>query len=103
MLYSFYNIDAPDTDLRATLRPAHREYLARFAERFAFAGPLLGDDETTPIGSLLVLEFETAEDAEAFIKAEPYAAAGLYASVSIRPFLNLWVQRTGFPELRRPA
>jgi uncharacterized protein YciI len=91
MLYSFYNIDAPGTDLRAKLRPAHREYLAKFAEQFAFAGPLLAEDGVTPVGSLLVLDF---------IKAEPYTVAGLYASVSMWPFLNLWQQRKGFPEPR---
>jgi uncharacterized protein YciI len=97
MLYSFYNIDAPGKDLRAMLRAAHRKYLAKFAEQFAFAGPLLADDGVTPIGSLLVLDFETVEEANAFIKAEPYTVAGLYASVSIRPFLNLWPQCKGFP------
>jgi uncharacterized protein YciI len=100
VLYSFYNIDVPDTDVRVTLRPEHRAYLAKFAGRFAFAGPLLAQDGVTPVGSLLVLDFETIEEARAFIEAEPYAAAGLYASVSIRPFLNLWPQCKGFPEPR---
>lgn len=97
MLYTFYNIDSPGTDLRETLRPAHREYLAKFADRFAFAGPLLGGDGVTPVGSLLVLDFGSSEEAEAFIQAEPYTAAGLYSSMSIRPFQNLWEQRKGFP------
>ncbi|AZU59035.1 YciI family protein [Ralstonia pseudosolanacearum] len=100
MLYTFYNIDVPGTDLRAKLRPAHREYLAKFADRFAFAGPLLGEDGTTPVGSLLVLDFDSAEEAKAFIQAEPYTVAGLYASVSMLPFVNLWEQRTGFPAPR---
>ena len=100
MLYSFYNIDAPGTDIRATLPPAHREYLAKFAEQFAFAGPLLAEDGVTPVGSLLVLDFETVEQADAFIKAEPYTVAGLYMSVSVRPFHNLWQQRKGFAEPR---
>jgi uncharacterized protein len=100
MLYSFYNIDARGTDLRATLRPAHREYLAKFSEQLAFAGPLLAEDGVTPVGSLLVLDFETVEEANAFIKGKPYTVAGLYASVSIRPFLNLWQQHKGFPEPR---
>ena len=100
MLYSFYNIDSPGKDLRMALRPAHREYLAQFAERFAFAGPLLGEDGVTPIGSLLVIDFDSAQEADAFIKAEPYTAGGLYSSISIRPFVNLWKQRKGFPEPR---
>ncbi|MGI4983401.1 MAG: YciI family protein [Janthinobacterium lividum] len=100
MLYSFYNIDAPGTDLRATLRPVHRAYLAKFAEQFAFAGPLLAEDGVTPVGSLLVLDFENIEEADVFIKGEPYTAAGLYASASVRPYLNLWPQRKGFPKPR---
>jgi uncharacterized protein YciI len=100
MLFSFYNIDRADTDIRVTHRSAHRAYLAQFAHRFAFAGPLLGEDRITPVGSLLVLDFETAEDAASFIQEEPYTVAGLYASVNIRPFINLWAQRTGLPERR---
>jgi len=100
MLYSFYNIDSPGTDLRMTLRAAHREYLAKFADRFAYAGPLMGENGITPIGSLLVLDFDSAQEADAFIKAEPYTVAGLYSSVSIWPFVNLWEQRKGFPEPR---
>lgn len=98
MLYSFYNIDSVGTSLRAELRPAHRAYLAKFADQFAFAGPLLAEDGVTPIGSLLVLDFCSSREARAFIEAEPYTVAGLYSSVSIRPFVNLWEQRKGFPE-----
>lgn len=100
MLFSFYNIDHAGTDIRVTHRSAHRAYLAKFADRFAFAGPLLGDDGVTPVGSLLVLDFESAEDAAAFIREEPYTIAGLYTSVNVRPFVNLWEQRTGLPERR---
>lgn len=98
MLFCFYNLDKPGTDLRATLRPAHRNYLAKFADRFAFAGPLMASDGTTPVGSLLVLDFDSLDDAMAFIKNEPYTAAGLYESVEVRPFANLWEQRAGFPQ-----
>jgi uncharacterized protein YciI len=97
MLYSLYNIDNAGTDIRATHRPEHRAYLARYAERIAFAGPLLGADGTTPAGSLLVMEFASPDEVEAFLADEPYAVAGLYASISVRPFVNLWPQKAGFP------
>jgi uncharacterized protein YciI len=97
MLYSLYNIDNANTDIRSTKRPEHRAYLARYAEQIAFAGPLLGADGTTPTGSLLVMEFASQDDVDAFIANEPYAVAGLYASISVRPFVNLWPQKAGFP------
>lgn len=97
MLYSLYNIDRSGTDLRSARRPEHRAYLARFAERIAFAGPLLGADGSTPVGSLLVMDFDSQDAVDAFLADEPYAVAGLYASISVRPFLNLWPQKAGFP------
>jgi len=97
MLYSLYNIDNAGTDIRSVRRPEHRAYLARYAEQIAFAGPLLAADDVTPTGSLLVMEFASRDAVDEFIANEPYAVAGLYASISVRPFTNLWPQKVGFP------
>lgn len=97
MLFSFYNLDKPNTDFRASLRSEHRKYLAQFSDRIAFAGPLLANDGLTPIGSLLVLEFDSLNSAYRFIHNEPYTKSGLYESIAIRPFRNLWQPYTGFP------
>ena len=73
MIFSFILIDKPDAgDLRQRIRPEHKAYLAVVAERMAFAGPLVADDGQTMLG------------------------AGLYASVTIHAFVNLWPQRAGF-------
>ena len=39
----------------------------------------------------------TWEAAHAWLAAEPFSRAGLYAGVEIHAFLNLWPQRAGFP------
>ena len=99
MLYVFHMIDrAGAADLRARIRPEHKAYLAAVADRIAFAGPLLGDDDQTMIGSLLVIDFADREAALAWLRDEPFTRAGVYASTQVHAFRNLWPQKTGFPE-----
>lgn len=100
MLFSFYNIDHPGTAIRTRLLTEHKAYLARFADQMAFAGPLFEEDGKTPVGSLLVMDFDDRSSADAFIAAEPYNQAGLYQRICIRPFENRWPQKVGFPETR---
>ena len=49
------------------------------------AGPLLGDDEK-PIGSLVMIAADSKAEAEAIAASDPYAVAGLFASVEVRAF-----------------
>ena len=98
MLFTFYNIDKPGTaELRARVRPQHKDYLKRVEDRIAFAGPLLAADGQTMAGSLLVIDFPDRAAAEAWLAAEPFVGVGLYERTEIRAFQNLWPQRTGFP------
>ena len=98
LLFCFFSIDKPDSlALRQQLRPQHKTYLANVAEQIAFAGPLLSDDGVTMQGSLLVIDFADRVEAQTWLDDEPFAKAGLFESVSIRSFQNLWPQRAGFP------
>jgi hypothetical protein len=98
MLYAFRLLDKPGAgDLRQRVRPEHKAYLAAVAERIAFAGPLTHDDGVAMIGSLLVIDFPSREAAKAWLAAEPFTRAGLYAGVEVHAFVNLWPQKTGFP------
>ena len=98
MLYTFFLLDKPGAlATRNEIRPAHKAYLATKAEQMAFAGPLLSDDGQTMIGSLLVIDFPSRQDAQAWLAQEPFTRAGVYASTSIYAFQNLWPQKTGFP------
>lgn len=99
MIFTFILMDKPDSaELRQSMRPQHKAYLAAAAERIAFAGPFTSDDGQTMIGSLLAIDFASRSAAMEWLKAEPFTQAGLYASASVQPFLNLWPQKTGFPQ-----
>jgi len=99
MLFAFHLIDrAGAGDLRLRVRPEHKAYLAQVAERIAFAGPLLADDGQTMVGSLLVIDFTDRAAALAWLSAEPFTRAGLYADAQVHAFRNLWPQRMGFPD-----
>lgn len=98
MIFAFHLIDRADAgDLRQRVRPEHKAYLAAVADRIAFAGPLTQDDGQTMLGSLLVIDFDDRAAAELWMAEEPFTKAGLYQSVSVLPFINLWPQKAGFP------
>lgn len=98
MLYVFHLLDRPDgLALRLRIRPEHKTYLAAVADRIAFAGPLLADDGTTMVGSVLAIEFDSREAALQWQANEPFTQAGLYADVKVHAFQNLWPQKVGFP------
>ncbi len=87
MLFTFTCLDVADSQaLRQSTRPAHLAWLEGFGERVVLAGPLLGDDGATPVGSLLVVACADRAAAEAFAAADPYRQAGLFRSVEIRAF-----------------
>ena len=68
-------------------RPAHVEYLDGLNDRgrLKFAGPFLGADGK-PCGSMVAIAAETLEEAERIAANDPYARAGLFRSVEIRPW-----------------
>ena len=98
MLFTFFLVDKPGAlAQRLEIRPEHKAYLGAKAEQIAFAGPLLADDGKTMVGSLLVIDFASRDEAQHWIAEEPFTRAGVYASTSIYPFQNLWPQKAGFP------
>jgi uncharacterized protein len=98
MIYTFHLLDRPDgAALRQRMRPEHKAYLARVADRIAFAGPLTHEDGVAMVGSLLAIDFDSREAAMAWLADEPFTRARLYASVAVHAFVNLWPQKAGFP------
>ena len=72
-----------DQVLVSTHRPAHRAYLTSLVEKdqlFA-SGPF--DDG---YGALIVYEAESADAAEALIRADPFHAAGVFLRWTVRPW-----------------
>lgn len=87
MPFAILAIDKPDAGtIRADNRPAHLEHLDRYAGRLLAGGAVLADDAATPIGSLIVFDSEDRAEVEAFVAADPFSKAGLFASVSIYPW-----------------
>jgi len=87
MLYVAYCLDKPGHEaVRAENRSAHVDFLKSYAANVAMAGPVLSDDGQQMVGSLLILEFENRAELESFLKSDPYAKAGLFASVDVRPW-----------------
>ena len=94
MLYAIISEDVGESlDKRKGVRPAHVERLEALKSqgRLLLAGPHPAIDSADPgeagfTGSLVVAEFDSLEDAEAWAQADPYVAAGVYAEVKVKPF-----------------
>jgi uncharacterized protein YciI len=85
MLFAIICEDKADSeDLRKATRDAHLGYIGSFDVRLA--GPMLSDDGSTMIGSIILLEAADLSGAQGFAASDPYKLAGLFAKVSIRPF-----------------
>ena len=86
MLFAAICLDKPGSlDLRLATRPAHLDFLNAHAARIKLGGPFL-DAEERPIGSRLILECADLRAAQALLDEDPYARAGLFASVEVKPF-----------------
>jgi uncharacterized protein YciI len=95
MLYALICTDKPDgLATRLEKRPEHMAYLKSLGDKLAFAGPFLKEDGKTMCGSLVVVEAPSMEAVQAIAAGDPFAKAGLFERVEIRPWL--WVM--GKPE-----
>ena len=79
--------DAPGSaEPRLARRDAHFAHVERIVDSIAVAGPLK-DDAGSAIGSLFVLKCDSAADAEAVLKSDPYFAAGVWERWDVHPFV----------------
>ena len=84
MLFALLCTDKPQSlDLRMEVRAAHVKYLESLGASLKAAGPFTSDDGQ-PTGSLVIIEAADRAEAKAITDADPYARAGLFASVDIR-------------------
>jgi uncharacterized protein YciI len=94
MLYAILSEDVPGSlERRLATRPAHLERLTALQQdgRLLLAGPHPAIDSPDPgeagfSGSLVVAEFPSLDDAQAWADGDPYLEAGVYARVSVKPF-----------------
>ena len=90
MLFVAVSLDKPGMlETRLSTRPPHVAWLESLGDTLKLAGPFLGDDGQ-PLGSLVIIEAPDQAAAEAIFKADPYVAAGLFASTSVRPWRHVF-------------
>ncbi len=73
-------------DIRLGNREKHLAYIGELADRVSLAGPMLSDDGERMVGSVLIIEADSAAEIQAVADNDPYALAGLFEKVTIRPF-----------------
>jgi uncharacterized protein YciI len=85
----------PDKAKIEQVRPLHRKYLTGLLQqgKLAAAGPFMDDS-----GALIVYEAETAEQAEALLKADPFRAGGVFVRWTIKPWKTVFGKRDLFPD-----
>lgn len=97
MFYAIIGNDIEDSgEKRKSARPAH---LARLEElkrqgRLLLAGPHPAIDSEDPgpagfTGSLIVAEFDSLNAAQAWADSDPYVKAGIFAQLTVKPFLKV--------------
>lgn len=86
MLFALICTDKPGSlDLRLSVRPDHLKYLESLGVALKAAGPFTNDDGQ-PTGSLVIIEAADRAAAKSMADSDPYAKAGLFAAVEIRPW-----------------
>ena len=94
MWYSLVCTDVAESlAFRKAARPAHLQRLEvlRDAGRLLVAGPNPSIDSEDPgeagfSGSIIIAEFDSLAAAQEWAAQDPYQAAGVYASVSVKPY-----------------
>lgn len=100
MLYAIISEDVEESfENRMTARPAHLARLKALQNegRLLLAGPHPKIDTENPgdagfSGSLVVAEFSSLSDAQAWADDDPYIKAGVYAKVTVKPFKKVLPQ-----------
>ncbi len=92
MLFIATCVDKPQSlDTRLANRPAHLAYLEGLGSKVKIGGAILADDLKTPVGSVLIFEGDSETAIRAILAEDPYARAGLFESVTVKP----WRQAVG--------
>jgi len=94
MLYMILGEDVENSlEKRKLARPAHIARLERLRDegRMVLAGPFPAIDSEDPgaagfTGSVIVAEFPSLAEADAWANADPYLEGGIYARVTVKPF-----------------
>ena len=68
---------------RMEVRPRHLENMERMQEHIVCAGGLL-DEEGKMAGSVLILDFASRGELDAYLEKEPYVTEGVWRQVDVQ-------------------
>jgi uncharacterized protein len=89
MHFALQCILAEQTDKkRVSLRTKHLQYIEANKHRIFCGGPTINPDGQ-PEMMLIILDAPDVSSAEAFIRAEPYNQAGVFAKITIREWRQI--------------
>ena len=89
MHFIIHCLDKPGSaEKRRAHFEAHKTYIAASAVKVIISGPLLAEDNETPIGSCFLVEADHLTEVEALNRNDPFCQAGLWDRISILPFLK---------------
>ena len=86
MLFAALCYDKPGAlDLRLATRAEHLAFLDKHTAQVKLGGPFL-DAAEKPVGSLLLIDCADEAAARSLLAEDPYAQAGLFERVELRPW-----------------
>jgi len=93
-MYAIVCSDRPDSAaLRDAHRAAHLEFLNKHSKQIVFGGPLKATPEGPSTGALIVVDCATGEEARALIESDPFYRSGVYESVAVRAFKQVFPKK----------
>ncbi|WP_458459557.1 YciI family protein [Pseudobutyrivibrio sp.] len=83
---------AEKLDKRMEVRPRHLEGMQKLNDHIVTAGGLLDEDGKMK-GSALIMNFESREALDDYIKNEPYVVEGVWEKIEVEP-INVVIANT---------
>jgi uncharacterized protein YciI len=87
LITAYDHTDTGALQRRMNVRPHHLDGAKELREKghYIIGGAIL-DEEGKMIGSVMILQFETEGELEAWKQSEPYITQKIWESVDIKPF-----------------
>jgi uncharacterized protein YciI len=98
MRYAVIARDGTDPEAKArrlAVRPAHLERVVPFVERGrVLIGGAILDEDGDMVGSILLTDFASREEVEAWVADDPYVTGGVWKEIEVldfRPAVGAWL------------
>ena len=94
MTFLIETFDKPNSQaLRLQVRESHLDYLDSNVDLLLACGAKLSDDGKTASGGIYLVDLDSRESAELFIKADPFYEAGLFSDIKIVRWRQAYLNR----------